>query len=95
MKFSTKIKTGKCIAFFWAAWCGPCHDRSILRKIKEKYKDIKIVFVNIEEQINVANEYSIVIAPTYILFENSYPVNYAFGLQTFETLDQIISKTYF
>jgi len=95
VKFSTKIKTGKCIAFFWSSWCGPCHDRSILKKLKQKYKDIKIIFVNSEEQIDLVDEYSIVVVPTYIFFEDGEPVNYAFGLQDFESLEEITVKTYF
>lgn len=95
MKFSTKIKSGNCLVFFWASWCGPCHDRSTLRKIKRKYKDLRIIFINAEENLDLADEYSIVIFPTYVFFENAKPVNYAFGVQDFETLDEIIHKTYF
>lgn len=95
MKFSTKIKSGKCIVFFWSSWCGPCHDLSSLKKIKTNNKDIKVILVNIEEQPEISNEYSILIVPTYIFFQDSIPINYAFGIQTFDSLSEIIKKSYF
>lgn len=54
---------------FMATWCGPCKIQDpILEELKRKFKD-KIVFkkIDVDEESDIANEYSIRAVPTLII----------------------------
>lgn len=54
---------------FMATWCGPCKIQDpILEELKRKFKD-KIAFkkIDVDEESDIANEYSIRAVPTLII----------------------------
>jgi thioredoxin 1 len=55
---------------FWAEWCGPCKMIApILDELAEEYQGrVKIAKVNIDEQQELAAEYSVRAIPTLLLF---------------------------
>ena len=56
---------------FWAPWCGPCRVVSpILEEINDERDDLRVVKVNIDENMQVAAEFGILAIPTMILFRN-------------------------
>lgn len=56
---------------FYADWCGPCKMTSpIIDELSEddKYKDIKFIKVNVDENQELAGKYSVFSIPTFISF---------------------------
>ncbi len=55
---------------FWAPWCGPCRVvHPILEEIDAERDDVKIVSLNVDDNPEVATEYSVLSIPTMILFK--------------------------
>jgi thioredoxin 1 len=60
----------KVIVDFWAEWCGPCHAVApVLDRIADDHS-LKIVKVNIDEELELAQRYGVSSIPMMILFEN-------------------------
>ena len=61
---------------FWAEWCGPCKQIApILEELAEEQKDrLSIGMLNVDENLKVAQEFSVMSIPTLILFKGGEPV---------------------
>jgi len=57
---------------FWAEWCGPCRMIApVLEQVAdEKQGDLKVVKLNVDENQDVAQRFSVRGIPTLILFKN-------------------------
>lgn len=57
---------------FWAEWCGPCRMIApILDEIAEEKKDaIRIVKLNVDDNIETARRFEVLSIPTLILFKD-------------------------
>lgn len=57
---------------FWAEWCGPCRMVGpILDEIGEEKKDaIRIVKLNVDDNIETARRFEVLSIPTLILFKD-------------------------
>ena len=56
---------------FWAPWCGPCHRVSpILEEIGAERDDLRVVKLNIDENMQTPMTYGIMAIPTMVLFRN-------------------------
>ena len=56
---------------FWAAWCGPCKVmKPTVQKFADDNPDIKVIFCNVDEESDLAKEYSIRSIPTLMYFED-------------------------
>ncbi len=65
---------------FWAPWCGPCRMVGpILEQISEERSDIKVVKVNIDEELELAREYSIMSIPTIMVLKDGKVVSQSLG----------------
>lgn len=65
---------------FWAPWCGPCRMVGpILEQISEERNDIKVVKVNIDEELELAREYSIMSIPTIMVVKDGKVVSQSLG----------------
>ena len=67
---------------FWAEWCGPCKMLTpILEELSTELKDkIKIAKVNLDENQDLAMEYSVRSIPTLILFRDGKLIDTKVGL---------------
>ena len=59
---------------FWAPWCGPCTKISPILDEIEKDHGLPIGKLNIDENPEKVQEYSVHSIPTMVLFENGIPV---------------------
>ena len=65
---------------FWAPWCGPCRRVvPIVEEIAEERSDIKVGKINIDEQPELANQFSIMTIPTLMVIERGKILNRASG----------------
>jgi thioredoxin len=56
---------------FWAPWCGPCRlIAPILEEIVAERDDLRVVKLNIDENMQTPANYGILAIPTMILFRN-------------------------
>jgi thioredoxin 1 len=56
---------------FWAPWCGPCRVIApILQEIAAERDDLRIVKLNIDENMQTPANFGILAIPTMILFRN-------------------------
>ena len=55
---------------FWASWCGPCRTVSpVIDEIADEVKDKKIGKINVDEQPELAEAFSVKSIPTLALFK--------------------------
>ena len=84
LKFDKKV-----LVDFNADWCGPCR---MLRPILEELvnDDYKIVSVNIDSEEDLAEKYSVSSIPCLVLFENGNEINRMIGLQSKDTIEEML-----
>ena len=60
---------------FWAEWCGPCKMISpVLEEIAEEQAGkVKIVKLNIDDNLDVTRRFDVMSIPTLILFKDGEP----------------------
>lgn len=96
--FESKVinSSGITIVDFWAQWCGPCRMVSpIMEELSEKYKGkIKVGKVNIDEEGELAAEFSIVSIPTVMLFKNGKIEERLTGAYSIDDYEDMIENTY-
>ena len=80
---SDVIKSDKPIVVdFWAEWCGPCKQIGpALEEISDELKDkVKIGKINIDDNQELAAQFSIRSIPTIILFKDGNSIDTKVGL---------------
>ena len=66
---------------FYAQWCGPCKMlRPIIDEIAGENSTVKFVSIDIDEEIELAEEYNVSSVPCLILFEKGNEVKRSVGL---------------
>ena len=75
-EFNEITKNGTTLVDFFADWCGPCKMLGpVLEKVSEQYNDIEFVKVNVDENMDLAQQYGIMSIPTVYLFKDGEVVN--------------------
>lgn len=65
---------------FWAPWCGPCRIVvPIVEDIAKEHSDIKVGKVNVDEEPELASQFSVMSIPTLVVMKNGKIVNQAMG----------------
>jgi thioredoxin 1 len=79
---------------FWAEWCGPCRMIApAVEAVAEEYKDKAGVYkMNVDENMNVPQQYGIRGIPTLILFKGGQEQERIVGAVTREAITKVIDK---
>lgn len=71
----------KVLVDFYADWCGPCKMMApVLEEIAENNNGFKIVKLNVDENMSIAEKYNIMSIPTLFVFDKGEVVNKSVGL---------------
>ena len=65
---------------FGAPWCGPCRMVvPLVEEIAEERSDIKVVKINVDEEQELAMQFSVMSIPTLVVMKNGKIVNQVTG----------------
>ncbi len=65
---------------FWAPWCAPCRMVvPIIEEIADERNDIKVGKINVDEQPELAAQFSVMSIPTLVVIKDGKTVNRATG----------------
>ncbi len=76
---------------FWAAWCGPCQMLlPVIEELAGEVGDAKICKVNVDEEPELAEKYSVMTIPTLIVFRDGKPAEKSIGVISKEQILKLI-----
>lgn len=72
---------------FWATWCGPCAMLApIIKEIADENPDIKVCKADVDENMELAQQYKISVVPTILAFKDGNLVNQISGAESKEQI---------
>ena len=75
---------------FWADWCGPCKMLApVLKEFAEENPSIRVCKVNVDEQPELAEQYTVMSIPFLAVFKNGELSRTAVGYQTVDMLKNL------
>jgi len=79
---------------FWAAWCGPCKMIApVIEELAKEYSGrVKIVKMNVDENMETPNDFSVRSIPTLILYKNGSEIDRMVGVVPKSALEEMIKK---
>ena len=76
---------------FWASWCGPCKMVApVVEQIADEHPEIKVCKVNVDEEMELAQQYRVMSIPTLMAFKNGEITNQSVGFRTKEQIIEMI-----
>ena len=67
---------------FWAPWCAPCRMVvPIVEEIASERRDIKVGKINVDEEPELANKFSIMSIPTLVVMKNGKIIQQVSGVR--------------
>ncbi len=76
---------------FWAAWCGPCRMIApVLEEIAEERDDIKVCKIDVDSQMELAQQFSIMSIPTLVVMQEGRIVHQSAGARPKEQILELI-----
>ena len=78
---------------FWAPWCGPCRMVvPIVEQIAAENPDILVGKVNVDEEAELASQFSVMSIPSLFVLKNGEIVSQAVGARSKEQILSMVKK---
>ena len=79
---------------FYADWCGPCRMMApVVEELGQEYAGrVKIGKVNVDDDPDIAEKYSVMSIPTFLIFKDGKPVETAIGSVPKSTLQEKLER---
>ena len=76
---------------FWASWCGPCQRfSSTLEEFSDSNNNVLVGKVNVDEQMELAEQFEVMSIPTLALFKDGKLVSRASGVMSKSQLEEFV-----
>jgi thioredoxin 1 len=87
-------KTQPVIVDFWASWCRPCLMLSptVEELAKEHAGKVKVVKLNVDENINTPGKYNIRGIPTLLVFKGGQVADQVVGAVPKDQIEKVIQR---
>lgn len=95
MQFDAALAEKKTMVVdFWAVWCGPCRMLApIVEQLSGEYEGkVEFVKVDVDENMELAQRYSIVSIPCVMVFKNGEAAGRSIGYTTKDSLKAFIDQ---
>ena len=78
---------------FFATWCGPCKMLApVLDELSEDRDDIKVVKLDVEQSMDLAQKYKVAAVRNLLLFKNGEVAKTSMGFMEKKDLEKFIDK---
>lgn len=78
---------------FYADWCGPCRMLApVMEKLSEEYPDAEFVKINVDDNPDLAREYSIMSIPCVMVFKDGAAAGKNVGFVPKEAMKEFIDR---
>lgn len=92
-EFDAIISNGLTLVDFYADWCGPCKMLSpILEDLDNEYPDINFVKVNVDDNMEIADRYTIMSIPMVFIFKDGEIISKMVGYQPKDGVKKFIDN---
>lgn len=89
MKKFDELTNDLTLVDFYTSWCGPC---KMLAPVLEQLKNIDVIKVNVEEEIELGDKFKIYAVPTLILIKDKKEIARTEGYKDLEELEKWIEE---
>lgn len=92
-EFDSVIANGVTLVDFFADWCGPCKMLSpILEELDNEYPSIKFCKINVDENMELADRFTIMSIPMVFIFKDGKILAKMTGYQNKDGVKNFIEK---
>ncbi len=90
-EFKEIAKEGVTVVDFYADWCGPCKMLGpVLETLSQELTDVTFVKINVDDEMDLAQEYGIMSIPAVFLFKDGEAVAQSIGLKPLDQMRNFI-----
>ena len=76
---------------FWAPWCGPCRMLSpTIDEIAKDREDIKVCKINVDEEPELAQRFSVMSIPMLVVVKNGQVTNTSVGMRPKDSILKLL-----